>query len=84
MSAAQYLELERAASAKHELWRGEVFEDHVLVAQTRILVEHYVRQNDGSWRLRALEAGDQLHLAGVAGAILIDDIYRKVPLPTDR
>jgi Uma2 family endonuclease len=55
--------------------------DYLLVAQKRIRVEHYARQADGSWTLRALGAGDRLQLASVGGELLIEDIYRKVSLP---
>jgi len=31
--------------------------DYVLVSQHEVLVEHFVRQDDGSWNLRVLRAG---------------------------
>jgi Uma2 family endonuclease len=48
--------------------------DYVLVAQSRIRVEHYRRDPDGSWHYRVLGEGDIVELAN--GALLsIDAVY---------
>jgi Uma2 family endonuclease len=49
--------------------------DYVLVSQHEILVEHFVRQDDGTWNLRVLRAGQTLRLTGVAITIPVDDLY---------
>jgi Uma2 family endonuclease len=56
--------------------------DYLLVAQDQARVEHYTRGNDGTWVLRELGPGARLRLSGLPGEIAIDDIYRKVTLPT--
>ena len=67
--------------------RGEKFEhyrsipsfrEYLLVAQDKPLVEHFVRQADGTWNLRVLHAGDTLALPGLACSFEVDEIYRKV------
>ncbi len=67
--------------------RGEKFEqyrsipsfrEYLLVAQDKALVEHFVRQEDGTWNLRVLHAGDVLTLPGLACSFAVDEIYRKV------
>lgn len=55
--------------------------DYLLVAQSRVRVEHYERQADGRWLLRELGAGERMQLRGLEGVIEVDEIYRKVPLP---
>ena len=52
--------------------------DYVLVSQAEILVEHFVRQADGSWLLRERRAGEQLELASIGCAIAVDELYLKV------
>jgi Uma2 family endonuclease len=68
--------------------RGKKFEsyrsvpalsDYVLLAQDRILVEHFTRHSEGAWLLRELRAGGRLRLP--CGEIAVDDLYRRV-LPT--
>lgn len=56
--------------------------DYLLVAQDQARVEHYTRGADGTWVLRELGPGMQLRLTGISGEIAIDDIYRKVTLPS--
>ena len=49
---------------------------YVLVAQKRILVEHFARQPDGTWNLRELRAGQMLRFP--CGEIAVSDIYIQV------
>jgi Uma2 family endonuclease len=49
--------------------------DYVLVSQHEVLVEHFVRQSDGTWNLRVLRAGEILRLTGVPVEIPVDDLY---------
>jgi len=47
----------------------------VLVSQHEVLVEHFVRQDDGSWNLRVLRAGQRLRLTGAPVEIPVGDLY---------
>ena len=67
--------------------RGKKFEqyrsidglaEYVLVAQDRVLVEHFSRQPDGSWLLREARAGGRLTLPAIDCTIEVDDLYAKV------
>lgn len=51
-------------------------QDYVLVAQDRMLVEHFSRQPDGTWNLREVHAGQLLRLA--CGAIAVTEMYLDV------
>lgn len=64
--------------------RGKKFEsyrsiasltDYVLVAQDRVLIEHYQRQPDGAWLLREIRSG-ALRLP--CGEIAVEQIYRRL------
>ncbi len=52
--------------------------DYVLVATDEILVEHYMREEDGSWVLREHRAGERFAIASVGCEIAVDEIYLKV------
>ncbi|MFN8556789.1 MAG: Uma2 family endonuclease [Dehalococcoidia bacterium] len=55
---------------------------YVLVAQDRVLVEHYLRRDDG-WRDTAFDALEQsLHLPSIACTLPLAETYRKVRFPT--
>ena len=54
------------------------FREYVLVSQTEILVEHSIRQGDGSWLLRDHGAGERLLLASIGCEISVDELYLKV------
>jgi len=45
--------------------------------QRKVLVEHFVRQGDGSWLMRERRAGEQLTLACIECSIAVDEIYLK-------
>jgi Uma2 family endonuclease len=49
---------------------------YVLIAQKKILVEHFTRQADGTWNLRELRAGHVLRLP--QGEIAVNDLYLQV------
>jgi Uma2 family endonuclease len=55
--------------------------DYLLVATTRVGVEHYTRGDEGTWVLRDVGASARLRLPGIAAEIAIDDVYRHVSLP---
>ena len=48
------------------------------VSQTKVLVEHFTRQEEGTWLLRERHAGDQLQLRSLDCEIAVDEIYLKV------
>lgn len=50
--------------------------DYLIVAQGDALIEHHSRNDDGSWTMRELRAGDVVSLTGVAATIAVDDVYR--------
>jgi Uma2 family endonuclease len=56
----------------------ESLTDYVLVAQKQVLVEHFQRQPDGGWLLRALGAGERLVLPSLGCEVLVDAFYLKV------
>ena len=67
--------------------RGEKFQnyrsiaalrDYVLLSQKEVLVEHFTRQNDGTWLLRELRREKHLRLDSVGCTVAIDDLYLKV------
>jgi Uma2 family endonuclease len=49
--------------------------DYVLISQHEVLVEHFVRQENKSWNLRVLHAGERLELHGAPVRIAVDDLY---------
>jgi Uma2 family endonuclease len=69
--------------------RGDKFADYrtipslshyVVVAQTRILVEHFTRNPDETWTLRELRAGQSLRFP--CGDVAVDALYLQVsPVP---
>lgn len=72
--------------------RGKKFEnyrsiaslrDYVLIAQDRMLIEHYTRQPNGRWLLQEIRAGGRLDLQAVSCAIAIEEIYLRVLPPRD-
>jgi Uma2 family endonuclease len=52
--------------------------DYVLVSQGEILVEHFIRQPDGSWLLREHHLGERVELASIGCAISVEELYLKV------
>ncbi len=50
--------------------------DYLIVVQGNALIEHHRRNDDGSWTMRELRAGEVVTLAGVAATIAVDDVYR--------
>jgi Uma2 family endonuclease len=51
--------------------------DYVLVSQKQVLVEHFQRQDDGSWVLRALGPGERLALPSLGCDVAVDGFYLK-------
>ncbi len=60
----------------------ESLTDYLLVSQKQMLVEHFIRQNDGSWKLIEYhEPNDKIHLASINCQLLLRDIYFNISLP---
>src|SRR5712691_6821209 len=56
--------------------------DYVLVAQDCPLMDHYHRQEDGTWALRALEGLEaHLHLPSIAGTVPLAEVYERIVFP---
>src|SRR5438093_13754986 len=56
--------------------------DYILVAQDQPLVEHYHRQEDGTWALRALEGlHAQLHVPSIGCMVVLADVYDRIVFP---
>lgn len=68
--------------------RGEKFEryrqlpslsEHLLVSQSRPLVEHYVRQPDGKWLwTKHRELNDVVELPSIGCRLALSEIYEQV------
>ena len=57
--------------------------DYVLVAQDRPLIDHYRRQEDGTWALRALEGLQaHVHLETIGCTVALADVYERIVFPT--
>lgn len=55
------------------------FQEYLLVAQHEVLVEHYARQGDGSWRFAALDSLDEgLDLAAIGCSLPLHELYDRV------
>ena len=55
------------------------FADYLLIAQDRVMVEHYRRQEGGGWLLVERRAGEGLRLG--CGEIAVDDLYLGLERP---
>jgi len=49
--------------------------DYLLVSQHERRIEHYRRNDDGSWTLRDVQAGGEVSLASIGCALSVDAIY---------
>jgi len=77
-------------SPSTEAWdRGDKFRhyrelaslrDYLLVSQHARQVEHYQRQDDGTWLLRTMGPGQAVRLSAVEVALPIDELYQDVEL----
>jgi Uma2 family endonuclease len=57
--------------------------DYVLVAQEGPLIDHYHRQEDGTWVLRALEGLQaNMHLGTIGCTVPLADVYERIMFPT--
>jgi Uma2 family endonuclease len=56
--------------------RIDSLRDYVLVSQREPLLEHYARNDDGTWTLREARAGQAVRLTGVPGELAVDEVFR--------
>jgi len=56
----------------------ESFQDYVLVSQKKARIEHFRRQPDGTWLLRAAGPGDRIALESIGGELVVAKAYLKV------
>lgn len=54
--------------------------EYILVSAERVEIDHYVRQDDGSWSFRRLHAADALVLPSVEVRIPLAEIYDGIEL----
>jgi Uma2 family endonuclease len=56
--------------------------DYVLVAQDHPLIDHYHRQDDGTWAVRTLEGlDDALHLETIGCTVPLAQVYERIVFP---
>ncbi len=48
---------------------------YVLVAQTETRVEHYRRNDDGTWTYSSHGPGDRVFIDAIGGALMVDEVY---------
>ncbi|HEY8597873.1 MAG TPA: Uma2 family endonuclease [Thermomicrobiales bacterium] len=84
--------LEIMSPATEDYDRGEklahyrripTLEEYVLVAQESPLIEHHVRQGDGTWRWSAIAGLDEtITLPTIGCTLLLADVYDGIPFAT--
>lgn len=56
--------------------------DYLLVSQKEMLIEHYIRQSDGSWKLLEYRnAENEINLQSIGCILTIQTVYGKVKFP---
>ena len=78
---AEVLSKSTEAYDRGEKWQGyqriPSLSDYVLVSQDRSRIEHFHRQDDGSWRYEVAEAGGRIDLRGDV-TLEVDSVYEGV------
>lgn len=60
----------------------EKLTDYLLVSQEEVFIEHYIRQDDGSWKLiEYKEENEEISLLSIGCQIALRDVYRQVEFP---
>ncbi|MET0753326.1 MAG: Uma2 family endonuclease [Pyrinomonadaceae bacterium] len=66
----------------HDYRRLPSLTDYILVSQKEMLVEHYIRQDDGSWKLiEYTQANNKIVLTSINCELSLSDIYFRVQFP---
>jgi Uma2 family endonuclease len=56
--------------------------DYVLVAQDRLLIDHYQHTPSGQWELETIEGLDaHLHLPSIACTVPLIEVYERIVFP---
>jgi Uma2 family endonuclease len=55
----------------------ETLRHYVMVSSREVLVEQYLRHDDGTWTLRVLGPGDVLSFTAPALTVTVDDLYER-------
>lgn len=73
----------RDRGAKSQNYRQlDSLTDYLLVSQNQMLVEHFIRQDDGSWKLiEYRDPKDTIRLMSINCQLLLSDVYDKINLP---
>ncbi|GAC1365597.1 MAG: Uma2 family endonuclease [Polyangiales bacterium] len=67
---------------KFELYQAlDSFREYLLVAQDETRIDHYGKNDDGSWTLRHATAGGQVVLRAIGVALAVDEVYSKLRDP---
>lgn len=62
----------------------DTLQEYLLVSQSSMHIDHYVRQNDHFWLLSsAASADDTITLPSIACTLLVSDVYHKVSFDQD-
>lgn len=76
---AEVLSDSTASYDRTEKWahyrRIPTLADYLLVSQHERLVEHYHRNDDGTWTLRDARAGDVIEIASLGVRLAVDEVY---------
>ncbi len=58
--------------------------DTLIVFSDQMRVQHYARQNDGSWNERVFaRPADVIQLSGVAARLVLADVYKRIEFPEE-
>ncbi len=64
--------------------RNPSLTDYILVSQFAVIVEHYVRQPDGSWSYQVYQGLDQsLVVKSIDCRLHLSEVYDRIVFPTD-
>lgn len=62
--------------------RRESLTDYILIAQDRMQIEHFHRQENGDWLLHVVEQPDEvLTMASINCQLVVSEVYERVTLP---
>lgn len=58
--------------------------DYLIIFCDQMRVQHYARQNDGSWNERVFTRPDQeIRLSGIAASLTLSEVYQRVVFPDE-
>lgn len=69
----------------HDYHALESVTDYVLIAQDKMLVDHYLKQDNGDWTLRSYTKPDEvIRLSSIGCELSLAELYAQVKLPPPR